>query len=217
MKYDGEGNPILPPSQGGKANPIVSETSSRSRTGLFLDSPATVKFYAANNVLNYISYNAEGTDEATDPVTDPEIISVDPGSSVASTGYIPSDVVVDLFFSTEITSIIDSREIVAGKFWQNVATKSKALVPFVFDITPGTHILIGAPGTGYSIGDDLTISDGGQTAVIEVTRIGGAFSSGSGVVDFTITSSDFTTSTIGLVLATGGTGTGAMFGVIVIP
>ncbi len=69
------------------------------------------------------------------------------------------------------------------------------------------RVSLGDHGTGYSVGDALTITDGTGSAAIRVTVIG----AGGAIVNFFVGSNTFQAN--GTLAATGGTGTGATFGV----
>jgi hypothetical protein len=206
------GLPILAARQHQFDGAVQTATSKVSNTGLVTSEPVTVEFGSLVNELSYLSYGAAGTDVADDPIGDPVIITITAGDTTLSIGLVVSEIIARMFVTQIITNPIKSKEVVAGKYWQNTSRKIKRYSPWIFSITPGAYIFIFAPGAGYSIGDTLTITAGGQSATLVITSIGGA-----GIVHaWTVTSNTFTVPQ-GAIAATGGSGAGASFQVIIVP
>ncbi len=203
----GTESPTLPDRKHDSDQSVQSAQSSRGSTGIVLTSPISVQYYAPNNTLTYFSFGAAGTDVADDPTDDVQAITVATGdTSYTPTGLL-SDV-VSIFFSPLIVGSLQSTEVVPGQYWQNVSRKTKTLSPFLFSAVAGEYITLFAPGTGYTVGDSLTITDGmGHTAVVVLTRIGLSDS----VAQWTVSSNTFDYSTPSPITASGGSGSGAAF------
>lgn len=211
MTDDGEGGPLLPPHQHNNGNSVMSASSSRGFSGAVATSPITAQFYAPNVNLGYISYLSSGTDVADDPSGDIELITLTIGDTALSfTGT--TQAILDDFFSPLITSTLQSQEVVAGKFWSNTATKTKILSPYIFTLPSGTFVVLAAPGSGYAVSDVLTITGGGGNVVITLTQVG---ISGS-ITGWTVDSATATTPQ-NLITPTGGSGSGALFNIVVVP
>ncbi len=208
---DGDGNPVLPSHQHQDGNDISSSSSSRAVSGLVAGSPLTAQYYSPTNTRAYFSFGGAGTTEADDPTIDVTIISLTIGDTTLSFGG-TVQAIVDDFFSPLIVSTIQSQEVVAGQYWQNTATKKTTLSPFIFTLPSGPFVSLAAPGTGYTVGDTLTISGGGGVAVIVLTQVGIADS----VTGWTESSNSCTTAENNIA-ATGGTGSGARFNIIIAP
>lgn len=209
MVYQGKRGGTLPPQRHGKSNPIQSATSSYGRYGPS-PAPATVQFHAPTNTLSYIT-RAAGTTDATEPDGTPVITQITLGS-VTFTGTSLSTAVAN-FFSELITAEINSDEIVPGQYYQNVAKKTKGYVPYTFSLASGTVLIsLAAPGSGYQVGDALLITGASGSATLQVTMIGISAS----VLAFQTIGATFTAGESALV-ATGGSGSGAAFNVIIIP
>ncbi len=210
MTDDGDGNPILPAQQHESSTAVQSATSLRSNTGVILASPITIQFFAPSTKLSYISFGSGGGSAAADPTPDLVIITISCGDTTF-TGSSTSALIAG-FFVEQIIETPNSSEIVVGQFWQNTSTKVKNLMPFAFTLNPGPQLIMVSPGTGYSISDSLTISSGGESAVITVTLLGVSNS----IASFTTVSDTFTVAHTSL-SASGGSGSGAAFDVILIP
>lgn len=211
---DGDGNPILPTQQNSSDNQIQSATSSRSSTGGTLTSPATIQFYAPSTVLNYISFGSAGSDQPPDPTGTPGIITWTVGDTSYSIGNLVSDL-IDVFFTLQTNITSQSTEVVAGQFWQNTCRKALIYVPFIFDVPSGPFVTLASPGDGYSVSDSLSISSGGESADITVLSVGGVIG-GTGILSFSVGTDTFTVGHT-LLDASGGTGSGAKFNVMIIP
>ncbi len=206
--------PALPSQQHTSGNQVQSASSSRSVTGIILTSPATIQFYAPSTTLSYISAGGPGTDLPPDPSSAPEVITWTVGDTSYSIGNLVSDL-ISIFFSSLITTTIESTEVVAGQFWNNVARKTLSYVPYIFDVPSGPLVTLASPGNGYVPTDSLSISAGGEGATIIVDTVGGVFG-GSGILAYHVTVDTFTVPQT-LLAASGGSGTGALFNVIIIP
>jgi hypothetical protein len=121
--------------------------------------------------------------------------------------------IVDALFSQQIIQTFKSTPVVPGKYWQNVSRKIRGYSPWLFSITPGPYLLLYSPGDGYTIGDTLTVSFGGESATVVLTSVGGI--QGTGILGWTVSSNTFTSPHNSL-YATGGTGHGGGFNVIII-
>lgn len=206
--------PALPSQQNQSETQIQSASSSKSSSNIILTSPATIQFYAPSNVLTYVTYLARGTSTAPTPSGVPLVLTWTIGDTSLSIGNLVADL-ISVFFSLQTNQTIQSTEIVAGKFWLNTARTTITFVPFIFNIPSGPLVTLASPGDGYTVGDSLSISAGGESATMTVTAVG-AILGGSGILAFTVTSNTFTVPQT-LLAATGGTGTGAEFNVIIIP
>ncbi len=207
LTYMGTLTGDLPARQTAYDDAITSATSSRGSSGQILSSPISVQFYAPTTKLSFITYLAPGSlDTVTDPTESIRVTQV----TVNDTNYTPTGIlseVASIWFSETIIDTISSQEIVEGKYWLNVETKTKTLVPFLFSATPGDYIVLYAPGIDYTIGNDLTITDGSHTAVVIVASLG----LNNSVLSFTTSSNTFDYSTSPGISATGGSGSGAGF------
>ncbi len=213
VTYTGILDSDLPPTQHSKGKPIQTATASFGSNGLILASPASIQFYARTNSISYISAGGPGSDVPADPTEDIVVINYTVGqASFATGGFV--NAIIPLLFEILITEAPVSQEIVAGQYWQNTSTKTKAYVPFAFDIPSGPFLTLADPGDGYTIGDTLTITGGSGTAVIVLTSVGGV--QGTGVLAWTVSSNSMTISDT-LMSSTGGTGSGAKFNVTIYP
>ena len=205
------GAPVLPPQQHEFGDAVQSASSSWGSAGASIGT-VSAQFYAPQNILSYISYNAVGTVEADDPTGDIEIITVTAGSGTFAPGTTIATLATSYFSSQIVHSMRSTEVVVATKFWQNVSTKTKVLVPFIITIPAGTALIgIGAPGSGYAVGNTLTISAGGESATIVVASLGVSQS----ILQITTTSNTFTTAH-SLLVPSGGSGSGALFNVIIV-
>lgn len=211
---DSGGSPILPPQQNQSDTQIQSATSSRASTGVTLTSPATLQFYAPSNVLTYMSYLAPGTDQPDNPTGSPSVITWTVGDTSYSIGNLVTDL-INIFFTLQTVVVSSSVEIVATKYWQNTCRKTMIYVPFIFDVPSGGFITLGSPGNGYTVGDTISISAGGEGATMVVDSVGGVFG-GSGILAFHVTADTFT-SDHNLLAGSGGTGSGSLWNVLIIP
>ena|SRR5581483_7583451 len=207
------GNPVLPASKSEDDDQVQSVSSKRTSSGVILNDPVTLQYYAPSKVLSYVSFGGPGTQVADDPDEDPRVISYSVGDTTFSIGVVIQEI-IDLLFMPQIIHTPKSTEIVPGQYWMNVSRKTKTLSPWIFDLTPGAYVLLASPGNGYTIGDSLTISSGGESATIVVDQVFGAFG-GSGLLAWHVTANTFTAAH-NLLAASGGTGTGAKFNVIII-
>ena len=200
----------LPPQQHESGTAVQSASSGWGSTGAQIGE-VSVQFYAPTNVLTYISEGGPGTDEADDPSDDPVIITVQAGNANFAPGTTIANIAAN-YFSTQIVHSLDSTEIVAGQYWQNVSRKTKVFIPYLVSVPAGSaFVALAAPGINYAVGDVLTITDGGQTATMRVTALGISQS----ILAFETLTNDFT-SPGNLLSATGGSGTGAKFNVIIV-
>jgi hypothetical protein len=210
LEDDGEGHPVLPVQKRDSGTAIQSASSSYGSSGAILGQ-VSAQYYAPTNILSYISTNPVGLDESDDPTDDVEIITVVVGSGNFAPGTTIGDIATG-YFSTQITHSLQNQEIVAGKYWQHVSQKTKVLIPFLVTVPSGTaFVTLSAAGTGYRIGDILTITAGGETATLYVTTLGLSQS----VLTFVTAANSFTTNQISL-SSTGGTGSGARFNVVIV-
>jgi hypothetical protein len=205
-----EGAPTLPAQKHDSDDPVESQTSNYGSLGNAAQS-ITIQYRAPANTLSYVSFGAAGTTDADLPTLDPEVIAIVVGGINFTPASLPD--IVNTFFTPNTTIGKTSTEIVAGKFWQNVSKKIKGYLPYVVVApAPGTvYISLAAPGQNYSVGNVLTITAGGESATVQVTSLG----IGQSVLTFTVLTNAFTTQNL-FVSATGGSGSGAVFNVIVI-
>ena len=200
----------LPPQQHESGTAVQSASSSWGSGGAVIGE-VSVQFYAPTNVLTYISSGGPGTDEADDPSDDPVIITVQTGTANFAPGTTVANIATS-YFSTQIVASLDSTEIVAGQYWQNVSRKTKVFIPYLITVPSGsTFVTLSAPGSNYQVGNVLTITAGGETATMRVTVLGISQS----VLAFDTLTNSFTTAQSAL-SATGGSGSGAVFNVIVV-
>ncbi len=111
------------------------------------------------------------------------------------------------------TDVVTSQEVVSGKFWTNTEVKTIYYGPIVFVVQVDGDVAVAlfAQGRGYTLSDALSITGGGGSANMTVTGI----SSNGAITDFTLTPGATITSTTIVVLdASGGTGTGARFAAV---
>jgi hypothetical protein len=210
IKTDGDGNPIFPSQKHEYDDAVQSASSKRAQSGTILGEAVTAEYYAPTRVLSYISFNGIGTAIAADPDQDPRVITITVGDTTLAIGVLVQNL-IDALFTVQIVQTFKSTEIVPGKYWQNESKKIKSLSPWIFNLTAGAYVVYCAQGWGYTVGDTLTISFGGESAVLVVTRVG----PGGYVLGWTVSSNTFTVPR-NILYATGGTGTGAAFNIIVI-
>jgi hypothetical protein len=213
FKADGNGNPILPPAKRESDSQVMSASSKKSNLGFTVLEPVTIQFYAPSSQKTWFTTAPPITGFADNPTGSPNYITLTSGD----TSYAPGttiDSIVNAFFTRLITHSLRSTEIVAGRYWQNISRKILSLSPWAFDITSGAYITLYSPGDGYHIGDTLTISAGGQSAIIVVDSVGGI--QGTGILNWHTTFNNFTTAH-DAIFASGGFGSGAGFNVTIIP
>lgn len=210
LTYQGKRDGILPPYRHEFGDAIQSASSSWGSAGASIGT-VSVQFYAPENTLNYLSSPSVGTVEADDPTGAIEIITVQSGNS----NFAPGTTIANLatnYFSEQIVHTLDSQEMVAGKYWQNTSRKTKVLVPFIITVPAGTALItIGAPGTGYAVGNVLSISASGQSATFTVTSLGVSQS----ILQINVTANTFTAGH-NLLVPSGGSGSGALFNVVIV-
>jgi hypothetical protein len=211
------GNPVLPAAKTDQNVAVLSASSSKASDGAALTSPATVQYYAPTNDKTYFTYNAPATGNfATDPTAAIVPISL----TIADTSYSitgPISDVINKFFTQQIIHTLESSELVlGGKYWQNISRKQKLLQAWLFAVTSGGYITLYSAGVGYSVGDSLSISAGGESATMSVTSVGSVYGAGGGILGFTVTANTFTASHTSLG-ASGGSGSGAGFNVTYVP
>ncbi len=204
----GEELPNLPSQQHISTQAVMSATSSRGFDGTILTSPLSAQYYAPANKLQWITYSAAGeAGTASNPSADIVPITL----TVGDTTYSPTgalSTVINNFFTRLVVGALDTTEIVAGKFWQNGETKTLTLSPLIVSLAPGEYIVMYAPGSGYIVGNTLTINDGmGHSAIITVDSVG----IGNSIVGFTASSNTFDYTTPSPLSASGGSGSGAGF------
>ncbi len=201
--------PLLPAQKHDFENAVQSATSSRGKDGAIATAPISVQFYAPTNVLTYVSWDAPGTALAENPTEALTVVAV----TVGDTSITPASILslVGIFFEEQLIETHNSTEIVPGRYWLNTSRKIKSYVSFVTAITPGIYISLANPGSGFSVGNTLTITLGGETATMSVDTLG----IGNSVASFTVLTNSFT-GAHNLISATGGSGSGAVFNVIVV-
>ncbi len=209
LTYMGTLSGELPVSKHDTENAVQSASSSKGSGGQIATSPVTIQFYAPTNILTYISADAPGTDIADDPTEGIVIISTVVSDTTLSATSIPG--FVGAFFQEQILETHQATEIVIGKFWLNVSRKIKSFTAFILDLPPGAYITLSGAGTGYFIGNSLTISAGGEGATMDVDTVG----VGNSISTFTVTTNTFTVAH-NFLAATGGSGSGALFNVVII-
>jgi hypothetical protein len=203
--------PVLPAQKRDADNAVQSASSSRASDGRTANPPLTLQFYAPTSTLSYFSFGAPGSSVASDPTDPLQPITITLGDQALSVGSGTIEALIAAFFGVQILETHQSTEIVPGQYWQNSSKKVKSYTALIASITPGPYVVLEAPGTSYHVGDILTIAGGGGTAVITLTNVGISNS----IVNWTITSITCTTEAHGLG-ATGGGGSGALFGVIIV-
>lgn len=210
------GSPVLPMAKKDQNSAVMSASSSKANNGLTLASAATVQYYAPSSSKTFFTYNAASTANLAD---DPAGVIVPISLTIGDTTYSPTGPIAEIvaaFFTPQIVHTSEATELIGGgKYWQNVSRKQKVLQPWIFSVTSGAYISLYNPGNGYTVGDTLTISAGGESATLSVTFVGSVMD-GTGVVAWSVTANTFTAAHNGL-MASGGTGSGAGFNVFVIP
>jgi hypothetical protein len=213
FKVDGSGTPILPPAKRENDTAIMTASSKKLSSGLILAEPFTIQYYAPASQKTWFTTAPPTSGFASDPVGDVAYITATSGDTTFAPGT-AIDTAISELFTRLVVSSLRSNEIVAGKYWQNISKKTLTLSPWIFAVTSGPYLTLYNPGDGYTVGDVLTISSGGHSAVVVLTVVGGI--QGTGVMNWNVSSNTFTANTFGL-FATGGTGNGAGFNVIIIP
>ncbi len=210
LTYMGTLSGELPAQKHDTENAVQSAQSSLSTSGVTATSPVSVQFYAPTNVLTYVSAGAPGTDIADDPDDDVIVISIGVGDTSLTVSSIPG--LVEAFFEIQILETHNATEIVQGQYWLNTSRKIKSYIANILSLSPGAYITLGASGSGYAVGNSLSISAGGEGATMIVDTLG----VGNSVSSFTVTANTFTVAQ-NLLLAIGGSGSNARFNVIIIP
>jgi hypothetical protein len=211
---ESDGAPVLPPQQQEFDTAVQSASSSRSAGGQTVTSPITVQYYAPSSNLSYISYNAPGTASAPTPIGEPVIMTITCGDATFSGASTPA--LIAGWFSILTVETSSSTEIVAGKFWANTARKMVIMSPFLVLLVSGGYLSMYSPGDGYTAGDILTVSSGGESATIHVISVGAVWGGGAGIMTWEQTANSFTVAYTALP-ASGGSGSGAAFNVFIIP
>jgi hypothetical protein len=187
---------------------VQSATSGRGKDGVILTSPISVQFYAPQKTKTFFSYLGKATSGFVTAPTDP-IVIID--VVIGDTSYHPGSTIiteiVNKFFTQQVVQTLRSPEIVSGKYWQNISQKTLGYTAWIFDTAAGDYIVMYAPGNGYIVGNNLTMTDGTFTAVIQVASVG----IGNSVVGFTVTSNTFNYTTPSPIMTSGGSGAGAAF------
>ncbi len=208
---DGEGGPLLPDQKHDSDDAVQSATSSKGNAGQTATPPITVQFYAPTNSLTYFSYLAAGSAVAADPSADIKVITLTIADLTLFVGDGTANGILTAFFSVQIIETHQSTEVVPGKFWQNTSKKVKSYSPFIVSLTPGPYMVIHFVGTGYTVGNTLTVTAGGESASCTVDTVGGS----GNVEGYTVTSDTFTVVQANL-SATGGSGSGASFDIFIV-
>lgn len=220
-EYIGAKGGQLPPPKTDFADQVQSASSSRSSTGTVLSSPLTVEYYAPSTVYTWITATSPGnpTETIPDPVTDIRVITLTCGDQTFSEGGL-IDVIVDRFFTRSEVATFDSTELVRdGKFYQNQIRKTKILSPFIFNLPSGPGISVCSPGSGYRVGDILTVHGSSGYATITITSVfcaWGCPSGTGGILSYTTDNITFTEQE-NCLSAEGGSGSGALLSSFVIP
>ncbi len=212
---DGDGNPILPSQQHTSDTQIQSATSSRVSSGLTFTSPATLQFYAPSTVLTYFSYLAEGTDTPDDPAGPPTVTTWTVGDTSYSIGNLVTDL-INIGFTLQIDTTMQATEVVAGKYWQNISRKTLKYVPFIFDVPSGPFISMADGGNGFTVGDSITITGTSGSGVVIVDTVGSAMG-GTAILTYHVSGSPTFTDPETLLPGSGGTGSGSLWNVMIIP
>ncbi len=214
---DGDGNPILPPSQTTYGDSVMSASSIKAAGGLTAASPFTLQFYAPERNLSWITYGAKGdVSSVSDPIDNPTVITLTIGDASFSGTTFSVPALVAAFFTLQITPTIQSTELVAGsQFWLNNGKKIKHYVPFIFDLPPGFYPVPNNGGFNYQVGDSITVNSGGA-CVMTVVAIFNGYGSGTAgqIIGTTIDSNALSIASSSPINATGGSGSGASYTVI---
>ncbi len=202
----GEGSPDLPPSQASSGNPIQTASSNNNNTN------STLEFYAVMSNLRWISYSAPGTTGSVSvPADDPVIRYLTTGSTSYGPGSAGIAAAIAGLFSLVSSDVIETSEIVSGKYWQNSETVTKYYAPGIIvceDAGGGKAMCLVAQGQDYVVSDTLTFSYGGDSASVTVDSV----DAGTGAITgFTIVTDTISAPIILIISATGGSGTGASF------
>ncbi len=207
----GEESPDLPPSQTQLTDSVLSASSSRNVVGQTTTASVSVQFYAPTVVLNWITYGAPGVKGTVpDPSNTLSIITVTVGDVAFSYTQEGFEALVASFFTPGIADTLNSVEIVAGQFWQNTESKVLTLFPYFAALAPGFYPSPVSGGTGYQVGDSITVTGTGSCSMDVI-----AVTTGSGVIFGTqITSNTLSAATGTPINATGGSGSGASYTVI---
>ncbi len=206
----GSESPDLPTQKHSDEKAVQSATSQMNNVGQIATSPVTLQYYAPSTVLEYVSADAAGTDVPSDPSDDPVVITFTLGAASLAIGTTITDIIAN-FFVTKIIASSRASEIVATKYWQNTARKIKTLAPVALNLPSGAFIELAAPGSGYTLGDSVTITGGSGVAVIVVTQLG----IGNSISNYTISSNSCTTAD-SYISGTGGSGSGSVFNIVII-
>lgn len=214
---DGAGHPNVPPAKNDSGIQVMSATANTLGTLTALPQPLTVQYYAPFGGKRWYTYGGRATSGYAPGVSqDIGIVSMSSiGNSLFT--FSPSaseiDIVLDCFYYKYIHDFKDE-EVVAGKYWLNTSRKIKTIAPFftvAVTAASGAYARLIDGGEGYTTGDVLSVSGGTASATITVVS-----------TDFTGGVTQFTASATGTasawnLAASGGTGSGAIFGIIVLP
>ena len=200
---ESDGSPVLPAGQKKLGNPVQTSTAP-SGDGV---NQVTVQFYSVLSQLDFITYiNPASPGSAPSPVGNPTVITFTLGNTSFSSG----EAELLSFFQLAETDIVDSTEIVQGKYWMNSEQRTRFYSANRIACHPFTTkaVCIQQPGSGYSVSDTLTCTDlSMNTAVMVVTAVGGA----GDITDFSISSDDISAGLVLIISAVGGSGSGASF------
>lgn len=217
QEYLGAKGGVLPPGKTDYDDQVQSASSSRS-AGTVLSSPLTVQYYAPSTIYSWITAGGPGSiNDVTipDPSNDLRIITLSCGDTTFSGGPI-IDEQVALYFTQQVVSTFSSMELVRdARYYQNQVRKTRVYTPWMFNLTAGAYLTLYTPGSGYSVGDILTIHGTSGYGTVRVESVGSIFGHGNGIITYTQLSATFTAAETALP-AEGGSGSGAKFNVFVI-
>lgn len=218
MMYSGKRGGVLPPGRRDLDDDVMTASSKRSNGNVILTSPMVVEFYAPTSILTYYTRTNAGHDQADPPSGNPRPIEL----TVFDTSYSVGGTVeaqVNAFFTVQTISTNKSTEVVpGGQYWRNVSKKTKKYTSWIFDVPSGAFITLFNPGTGYQVGDIITIVGGGGVAQITVTSVIVIFGDPdqAGIYQWTVNSNTMTEAAVNM-HGSGGSGSGAAFNVFILP
>ncbi len=204
--------PLLPAQELDTDDQVQSASSSRGvNSWVTLTSPITVQFYAPSNVLSFITYGERGTKgTVADPDSQVAVITTTIGDTTVIFSGATTEAIISQFFTPVIVGSFQSKEIVSGKYWLNTDRKTVSLFPYIFSLPAGFYPVPYNTGTGYALGDSITVSGTGA-CTMEVTSI---YTPIGAIAATTITSNTLSAATGTPISATGGSGSGASYTVI---
>jgi len=135
LKDDGDGNPVLPPTQPSSSGEVASATTNTD-ADIFpatVTNPATVQFYAITNAITVFSDTDSTSEEPDDPPEVDTLITWDLGFGLQPGISMPA-LITYLLTSAFVQGIIEPppsvEELVSGQYYRITKRKTRTLFPY---------------------------------------------------------------------------------------